>query len=76
MNVNERWLQFGYFSTKGNKVYKTALKIPFHTDLQIDQELDLQILGQPYTFTCVGEESKTNHDGTVDKIYIVATNNQ
>lgn len=76
MEINERWLQFGYFSTRGNKVYKTALKIPFHTDLRIDQELNIEILGQHYTFTCVGDEGKTNNDGTLDKIYVVATNNQ
>jgi hypothetical protein len=29
--INERWLQFAYFSTKGNKIYKTALRFPFHT---------------------------------------------
>lgn len=74
--INEKWLQFCYFSTKGNKIYKTALKFPFHAELTTDQEISINILGRDYNFTCVGDETKTNHDGTVDKIYLVATNYQ
>lgn len=74
MQINERWLCFAYFSTKGNKIYKTALKFPFHTDLEVDKEYPIPILGETYLFTCVGEEIKSNNDGTIDKIYIIATN--
>ena len=75
MTVNERFLQFAYFSTKGNKIYKTALKFPFHTDLLIDQEFQINILGRDYSFSCVREETiSTDVDGKVDKIYVVATN--
>lgn len=76
MEINERWLQFAYFSTKGDKIYKTALKFPFHTDLEIDQEFQLPILGQSYGFTCVAVETKSNQSDTVDKIYVIATTNQ
>ncbi len=74
--INERWIQFGYYSVKGDKIYKTALKFPFHTDLQIDQEFSINILGKDYRFTCIREETLSNSSDTVDKIYVVATNNQ
>ena len=74
MQINERWIQFAYFNTKGDKIYKTALKFPFHTDLQIDQEFQLNILGENYSFTCIREETISNSGETVDKVYVVATN--
>jgi hypothetical protein len=70
--INERWIQFAFINAKG-AVNKTALKFPFHTDLAIDQEVPMVIVGKTYEFTCVGEETKTNHGETVDKIYILAT---
>lgn len=75
MTTNERWLQFAYINAKGN-INKTALKIPFHTDLEIDQEIDITILKNIYTFSCVGVDTKTNYDDTVDITYVIATNNQ
>ncbi|HLL74196.1 MAG TPA: hypothetical protein VK421_02950 [Pyrinomonadaceae bacterium] len=48
--VNEKWLQFGYINAKGN-VTKTALRIPFHANLYVDQEIPINILGQNYAFT-------------------------
>jgi hypothetical protein len=75
MEINERWLQFGYLNSKGN-LAKTALKIPFHTELLIDQEIPINIAGQTYNFTCVREEIISNNSDTVDKIYVIATNNQ
>ncbi len=75
MQINESWLQFGYLNAKGN-VTKTALKIPFHTQLQIDQEIPISIVGQVYNFTCIREETISNNSDTVDKIYVIATNNQ
>ena len=74
-SINERWLQFAYLNAKGN-VVKTALKIPFHADLKVDQEYSVNFLGQPINFTCVREETVSNNNDTVDKIYVVATNNQ
>ncbi len=74
-SVNERWLQFGYINAKGN-LTKTALKIPFHTDLRVDQEIKVEISGHNYTFTCVREETVSNNSDTVDKIYVLATNHQ
>jgi hypothetical protein len=75
MQVNERWLQFGYINSKGN-LTKTALKVPFAFDLQVDQEISVNIAGQNYSFTCVREETISNNSDTVDKIYVIATNNQ
>jgi hypothetical protein len=75
MTINERWLQFGYINAKG-KPTKTALKIPFHIDLEIDQDFSVIILDKTYTFTCVSFEPLTNNDGTVDITYLVITNNQ
>ena len=75
MNINERWLQFGFINSKGN-LNKTALKIPFHSDLAVDQEFTVNILGKDYSFTCVTEETVSNNSDTVDKVYVVATNNQ
>ena len=71
--VNERWLQFAYIGSKGN-VTKTALKIPFHADLKVDQEFIVSIDDKPYTFTCVRKEEVSNQSDTVDIIYVVATN--
>jgi hypothetical protein len=45
--INERWLQFGYLNAKGN-VVKTALKIPFHTDLKVDGNVHVEIAGKNY----------------------------
>ena len=73
--INEAWLQFGYLNAKGN-VVKTALKIPFHTQLKIDQEIPITILGKVYNFSCVREETVSNNSDTVDKIYVIATNHQ
>jgi hypothetical protein len=73
--VNERWLQFGFINAKGN-VTRTALKIPFHANLYVDQEIPINILGQIYAFTCVREETVSNNSDTVDKVYVVATNHQ
>ena len=70
--VNERWLQLAYLNAKGN-VTKTALKFPFHTELKVDQEFTMDILGKPYTFVCVREEKVSNHGDTVDIIYVVVT---
>lgn len=74
-SINERWLQFAFISSRGN-INKTALKFPFHTDLKVDQEFNIEIFGQHYIFTCVREETVSNNSDTVDKIYVVATNNQ
>jgi hypothetical protein len=41
--INERWLQFAYLNSKG-VVIKTALRFPFHTDLQVDQEFTVAFL--------------------------------
>jgi hypothetical protein len=73
--TNEIWLQFAWVNSKGN-VNKTPLKIPFHQELETDQEIPVSILGQTYNFFCVREEIETNHDGTVDKIFVIATNHQ
>lgn len=73
--INERWLQFAFINSKGN-INKTALKFPFHTTINIDDEIPISIFSKTYMFTCVGEETKTNNDGTVDRIYLIATNNQ
>ena len=73
--INERWLQFGYVNSKGNLV-KTALKIPFHTDLRVDQEVHVEIAGQNYTFDCKREETVSNDSDTVDRIYVIATNHE
>lgn len=73
--INERWLQFAFISSRGN-LNKTALKFPFHTDLQVDQEFNINILGKDYNFACVREETVSNNSDTVDKIYVIATNNQ
>jgi hypothetical protein len=72
MTINETWLQFATLNKNGNPK-KTVFRFPFHTSLQIDQEFNVNILGHDYSFTCVGEEIKTNNDGTVDKVYIVST---
>jgi hypothetical protein len=71
--INERWVQLAYFSAKGDKIYKTAFKFQFHTDLEIDREYPIPLLGQTYLFTCVGQEYKTNNDDTVDVIYLVSS---
>src|ERR1051326_553627 len=42
-----------FLNSKGN-VNKTALKIPFHTSLEMDQEIAFSIAGQNYTFTLCG----------------------
>lgn len=75
MEVNERWLQFGYINAKGN-LTKVPFRIPFHTDLEIDQEIPLTIEGKNYVFTCASFQPVTNNDGTVDMTYILITNNQ
>ncbi|HEX8196375.1 MAG TPA: hypothetical protein VF571_09320 [Pyrinomonadaceae bacterium] len=72
MQINERFIQFAFINSKGN-INKTALKLPFETDLQVDQDVDVNIEGYYYRFTCVAEETKTNNDGTVDKIYVIST---
>jgi hypothetical protein len=74
-SINEIWLQFGYLNAKGN-VTKTALKIPFHTQLKVDQEIPISILDKVYNFSCVREETVSNNSDTVDKIYVIATNHQ
>lgn len=73
--INEKWLQFAFINSRG-KINKTALKFPFHTSLEVDNELPLVIGGQTYMFVCVAMETQTNNDGTVDKIYVIATNHQ
>jgi hypothetical protein len=73
--INERWLQFAFINSKGN-INKTALKIPFHAPLDVDDELPVLIGTLNYVFICVAKETKTNNNGTVDEIYVVATNNQ
>jgi len=73
--LNERWLQFAFINSKG-KTNKTALMIPFHASLIVDEELPFTIAGKKYTFTCTATEIKTNNDGTYDEIYVVGTNNQ
>lgn len=75
MQINERWLQFGYINTKGN-VTKAPFRIPFDRDLEIDTEYDVDLLGKQVTFTCVREETISNNNDTVDKVYVIATNNQ
>jgi hypothetical protein len=73
--VNEKWLQFAFINSRGN-LNKTAVKFPFHQALEIDKELPLVIGDRTYVFTCVAKETKSNNDGTVDEIYVVATNHQ
>lgn len=73
--INEKWLQFAFINSRG-KTNKTALKFPFHYSLTVDTDVPLVIGGQTYMFTCVARETLTNNDGTVDEIYVIATNNQ
>ena len=73
--INERWLQFGYINAKGN-LTKTALKIPFHMELAVDQEFPVIIMGKQYNFDCKSVEYKSNDNNTVDITYVVATNYQ
>ena len=70
--INEIWLQFAVINAKGN-VNKTALKFPFHTQLEIDKEYQFNLAGKDYTFICVAEETKTTNGEGVDKVYVIAT---
>lgn len=73
--INERWLQFAFINLRGN-LNKTALRFPFHTSLNIDDEIPVTIAEKAYVFTCVAKEAKSNNDGTIDETYVVITNHQ
>lgn len=71
--INERWLQFAFLNAKGN-INKTALKFPFHTSLEVNQEVPITIADKVYMFTCVDKQTPLNHgDGSIDEIYVLAT---
>ena len=70
--INERWVQFAYLNAKGN-ITKTALKIRISRDIPFDTEFTIPVFGHEYIFSCIAEETKSNNDGTVDKIYVIAS---
>lgn len=73
--VNERYIQFAFINSRGN-VNLSPIKLPFHQSLEVDQEVIVNIGMQNYFFSCVGINTKTNNDGTIDVVYVLATNHQ
>ncbi len=74
MQINERWIQFAFINSRG-KLNKTAFKMPFHVDLEIGKEFQINIYGKNYSFSCEAREEHNNNDETIDVVYVVATNN-
>jgi hypothetical protein len=71
MQINEKWLCFGYYSKK--QAVNTPVKFPIAKDLEMDEEFTIPLFGQSYTFQCKKITYSPNEDGTMDVIYTVTT---
>lgn len=71
MQINEKWLCFGYFSKK--QAVNTPVKFPINRELQMDEEFSLLLFGETYMFQCKKITYSPNEDGTMDVIYTVVT---
>ena len=50
---------------------KLSSQIPYPSEIVMDSDITVRIGSHEFQATCVKVDTKSNQDGTVDKVYIV-----